>query len=178
MRLPTDIVQPVCTSQLWLELIKGEKFNGLDLTNQVLFTELISLTGSSRLLKALVFRLSDLGVIAERPKNRIAALLLRISGHLGQDFMPRQLQVFYESFEQLFIRVLACVFVLKLAQEDLLLELDREESLHLVRELLSIIDIQLIAAQSWIVLCQNLHLELQLDVTSHKHVRPLDICAV
>ena len=95
-----------------------------------------------------VLSFANLGVIAECAQYRISSLLLRVFRHFSQDFIARKSKVLDKALKQLPIRVLSSVFHIELGLHNLLFELVREETLNLVSELLTVVQIVLITAKS------------------------------
>lgn len=92
--------------------------------------------------------------------------------------MARKAETFYEAVKQLAIRVFTGVFFLKLALEDLLLEFNWEERLHLVRELLAVINVELLGREFGVAQGQLANFALQFDVARKQHEGTLDVGAV
>ena len=106
-------------------------------------------------LNVIILCLVNGRIVTERSYNRISSLLFSILRYLLKNFVAGKVEILYESFNELPIRILASVLHIVLTHHDLPLELDRKLCLHLIIELLAVVNFYLFATEFCIALGQR-----------------------
>ena len=88
----------------------------------------------------------NLRVKVKSSKNGILTLIVSILGDFLQNLKARETQVFYQSLKQLPVWVFTSIFNFELSKHYLLFKLKWKQCLHLVGELLTVVDFHLVTA--------------------------------